>query len=133
MNPSGYRKDKNVFLANTLACLFLLIRMANTNAQPAHERITEKDTTHIYPLDDPRNPRCPCHEYQKQAEKEYARILEKNDSKLRSYSWNMVYNTNSKKTLLKRSFRSRRKQWFIRNRRNKKQKIKKHIDGCSIF
>ncbi len=135
MNPLGYRKDKSAFRAGALACLFLLIQMATTNAQSAHvhERITKNDSSNIYSIDDPRNPHCPCHEYQKQAEKEYARIIEKVDSKLGSSSENLRHNTNSQKTLAKRSFRSRKKQWLIRNRQKKKRKIKKRIDGCSIF
>jgi hypothetical protein len=30
-----------------------------------------------YALSDPRNPDCPCHKYQAQADKEYARLLQK--------------------------------------------------------
>jgi hypothetical protein len=34
------------------------------------------DTTRSkYPINDPRNPNCPCHKYQAEADKEYARML----------------------------------------------------------
>ncbi len=30
-----------------------------------------------YPITDPRNPNCPCHKYQAEADKEYAKLLQK--------------------------------------------------------
>lgn len=33
-----------------------------------------------YPLNDPRNPKCPCHKYQQQAEEEYKQLLAQNNS-----------------------------------------------------
>lgn len=30
-----------------------------------------------YPITDPRNPNCPCHKYQAQADREYAKLLQK--------------------------------------------------------
>jgi hypothetical protein len=39
---------------------------------------TEGDSTKgKYPITDPRNPNCPCHKYQAEADKEYARLLRK--------------------------------------------------------
>ena len=39
---------------------------------------TESDSTKgKYPLNDPRNPSCPCHKYQKLADMEYAQLLKK--------------------------------------------------------
>jgi hypothetical protein len=33
-----------------------------------------------FPINDPRNPKCPCHKYQQQAEEEYKKLLAKNNS-----------------------------------------------------
>lgn len=33
-----------------------------------------------YPINDPRNPNCPCHKYQKQAEEEYKKLLGQNNA-----------------------------------------------------
>lgn len=52
MKASGYK-----------ACLgFLLLLQVVARGQ----------TKEVYELNDPRNPNCPCHQYQQQAEKEYA-------------------------------------------------------------
>jgi hypothetical protein len=33
------------------------------------------DSTKLFPLNDPRNPNCPCHQHQKLADEEYKRLL----------------------------------------------------------
>ncbi len=33
-----------------------------------------------YPINDPRNPKCPCHKYQQQAEEEYKQLLAQNSA-----------------------------------------------------
>lgn len=37
--------------------------------------VNPDDSLKTYPLNDPRNPNCPCHQYQKVADEEYKRML----------------------------------------------------------
>ncbi len=52
------------------------------------------DTTKQYALNDPRNPNCPCHKYQKKAEDEYKKLqsLNNGESKERSNSESRLKN-----------------------------------------
>lgn len=50
-----------ISIYKTIVCLLALLHIHLVHAQNA-----------AYPLNDPRNPDCPCHKLQKQAEDEYA-------------------------------------------------------------
>lgn len=55
----------------------------------AANRAETDSTKSKYDLNDPRNPQCPCHQYQAQADKEYAQWLHvngKNEVKLQKES-----------------------------------------------
>lgn len=52
---------------------FLLLLGAHLLGAPGG---AETDSTkNKFPIDDPRNPNCPCHKYQEQADREYAKLL----------------------------------------------------------
>lgn len=52
---------------------FLLLLAAHLLGAPGG---AETDSTKKYALNDPRNPNCPCHQYQQQADREYAKVLQ---------------------------------------------------------
>ncbi len=62
------------FAAHTLA---LLLTLTLSLAGFAQIDTTKGDPRKVYPLSDPRNPDCPCHKLQEQADKEYAKLQEK--------------------------------------------------------
>lgn len=49
-----------------IALILLFVSFANAQSE--------------FPINDPRNPQCPCHKYQKQAEEEYKQLLAQNNS-----------------------------------------------------
>lgn len=49
-----------------IALIFLFVSFASAQSE--------------YPINDPRNPKCPCHKYQQQAEEEYKQLLAQNNS-----------------------------------------------------
>jgi hypothetical protein len=49
-----------------IALIFLLCSFAKAQSE--------------FPINDPRNPKCPCHKYQQQAEEEYKQLLAQNNS-----------------------------------------------------
>ena len=54
---------------------FLLLLGARLLCAPGG---VETDSTKSkYPLTDPRNPSCPCHKYQQEADKEYAQLMQR--------------------------------------------------------
>lgn len=53
-------------------CLLFAARLGAANS-----RLEADSTKSKYALNDPRNPACPCHQYQAQADKEYAKLLQK--------------------------------------------------------
>lgn len=62
------------------AALFFMLLLsyqplfANTDST----KTTEKKDGTQYPLDDPRNPNCPCHQFQKIADEEFAKLQKEN-------------------------------------------------------
>ena len=104
-----------------------------------------------FPIDDPRNPNCPCHHYQKLAEEEYKQLLVSTEKHFfRSHpvdntvAGNIVNLFNQENVYIKQKFvlknrnlfRLKNKQFFLKRKlRNKKKIIKrfKRIDDCFRF
>ena len=63
---------KEHFFASTLI-LLLLIPSLKISAHSLNE-LTRDSLRKKYALSDPRNPDCPCHKYQKKAEKEFNKL-----------------------------------------------------------
>jgi hypothetical protein len=71
-------------------------------------------------INDPRNPDCPCHKHQKEADKEYAQLLQKNDEhKLNAEATSNTF-SNTKKIKPGYSFKL-----FFSTKRNRKNKVVK--------
>ena len=123
---------------------------------PKKSFASDPDTTkNKYAADDPRNPDCPCHQYQKLAEDEYKRLLEKQkqdslqksgvvlqnnplDSATATQNANTTVNTskNSRHTKSARHKLSKelRKSKLLRVRKTSGKKWKKgHLIDCGRF
>jgi len=70
MNPGGsyINKECGRFIPAALFLLCIIIP-ANALAGPGDTSLT------VFDISDPRNPDCPCHKYQKKADREYRRFL----------------------------------------------------------
>ncbi len=73
-----------------------------------------------FPLNDPRNPNCPCHKYQQQADKEYAKLLyrpseQKSDLEAKGNAFGDV----------KKVKRAHTFKWFLGSTKNNKSKAAK--------
>jgi hypothetical protein len=65
-----------------LSLCFLLLLGAHLLGAPGG---AETDSTRgRYPLNDPRNPDCPCHKYQEQADREYAKLFATNQKTMKT-------------------------------------------------
>jgi hypothetical protein len=52
----------------------------NSVVSPAVYQTAAGDTSKKYPINDPRNPDCPCHKYQKIADEEYKKLKESEEN-----------------------------------------------------
>jgi len=80
----------------------------------------ETDSSKKYPITDPRNPNCPCHQYQKQADIEYARLLKKPGGQEVN-----LEASNAQFGETKRVKKVRSNKWFFGYARNHKTKAPK--------
>jgi hypothetical protein len=66
----GIKGNQNKYKTKIIILTTLLLSF-----QPLSTFSLSADSTKIFPLNDPRNPNCPCHKYQKLADEEYKRML----------------------------------------------------------
>lgn len=59
-----------------ILCLLFLSGAQLLSAAGGGGRDTSKSK---YPITDPRNPNCPCHQYQAQADREYAKLVQQSE------------------------------------------------------
>lgn len=68
---------KQLSICNYKHCQILMVLVLMFLGSQCKASNVSGDTSKInYPINDPRNPNCPCHQYQKIADDEYNRILE---------------------------------------------------------
>lgn len=86
------------------------------------------DSTKLFPLNDPRNPNCPCHQHQKLADEEYKRLLKEqqkdvNQIQLEEKKENtLIANTTGTSTNKYSSHKLKRKQHSKRYKLKNKMK-----------
>jgi hypothetical protein len=151
MNRAEYNKEnkicRKIFSANSL-CTIRFIFSFFFFSQLSFASVATDTTKQQYALNDPRNPNCPCHKYQKMAEDEYKRSHPGNNtSKVNETNENTnTTNVNSQKIPVDRvnknseiSFnRLKRKSvinWIIKCKRwliFKHSKIKKYRPNYSV-
>jgi hypothetical protein len=120
---------------------FLLFFNGTIMARALPEFYFPKDSLkNKYPLDDPRNSKCPCHLYQKKAEREYVKKIKRDfknqKTKLSLYRFITLYRKN-KFVVNKYSF----KKHYSNYPMHKKIKVKKphsklgikKVNNCSHF
>lgn len=118
-------KNKKIIFFILLCCSFCF-----ANA------LVLKDDSLKFDITDPRNPKCPCHKYQKLADEEYRKFLgkeikTKNDNENSNYTNTFSGNSdlNSKNTIGTKKFRS--KKWthsffnFKKKKGAKKRKVRR--------
>jgi len=112
----------------TALCLLLLF---GAHLLSATNGVEGDSTKSKYPITDPRNPNCPCHKYQAEADREYAKLHQKSEQggamevkgdaftggkklrKVRSYKWVFGSGRNHKAKLQKKKcFRDRLSRCF---------------------
>jgi hypothetical protein len=78
---SGRYRTKRMFCTSLYSVLFLLFSFVASgtfaSSMPALTDTTKKN----FPLNDPRNPDCPCHKFQKIADDEYKEMQKKENRK----------------------------------------------------
>ncbi len=95
-----------------LFSFYFLLGSVNCKAIPS------KDSTKVqYQLNDPRNPDCPCHKYQKVAENEYAESLNKKYTLNKSK--NKQHSKSSFEMFFNRKKMTTRSRWKGRKHKNK--------------
>jgi hypothetical protein len=75
--------------------IFLIFTLASLNAQIQNRTISGSE----YDIKDPRNPNCPCHKLQQQAEKEYRQYQEQTASQFNIQTQNIGRNTEELKPI----------------------------------
>jgi hypothetical protein len=139
MNTRNEIRESRRYSGKTGVSLVCFIYLFLGNAKCAAALPGPADSVKIkYDITDPRNPDCPCHKYQKLAEKEFKRISEeKRDESLavHTIAKNKMINKSLKVRREKFSFRKNNhtKNTFNRTRRkspNFKRLFKKDISSC---
>ncbi len=108
----------------SLVLIVIISLQANTlcgrsiSVSPAVKQLAAGDTSKKYPIDDPRNPDCPCHKYQKLADEEYKRLQEEEKEKHdRSADKNTYSDVREHKIKQKRTdngiFKMKRRKTFL--------------------
>jgi hypothetical protein len=109
ITPKQISHKPDRFRAYVLVTLFLFL--SGGRAFPIS--LPGKDSLKIqYDRNDPRNPDCPCHQYQRQAEKEYAALMSKEQPDLQK-------NSRHKTQLISLSSTRFIHRWMLSRRRNK--------------
>lgn len=144
MNTYILNKEQQALMMGLLFCLMCLSCKAKGFLPPDSVSVS-------YPIDDPRNPACPCHQYQKIADEEYRQLLTSNEKynlteliKTGTYelkeAWLTETNVSNSKKLQRRRhkfFSSHRRTTFTKHRKKKQHKriiMKfKSIDDCFRF
>lgn len=126
-------------LVSPFVFFFLLVSFHNKAAASINTKDSLKTK---YDINDPRNPRCPCHYYQHLAQKEFDK-LEKEKNKLQVKTLeNVVAKENSKSLKYKRMAILKRhaknhKHLKVKTVKRKKKNLKwlfgKEIDSCFKF
>jgi hypothetical protein len=81
-----------------LAFCFVVCLLLSANAQAGNGTTGSDTTKQKYALNDPRNPDCPCHKLQKQAEDEYKALQKKNTQQVTSPVNQAIVRQSEKKT-----------------------------------
>lgn len=78
-----------------------------------------------YDINDPRNPHCPCHQYQKLADEEYKRLLDKEKNKINLPATDLRAQYNLAGQSGERNFQNEKQDasWHLFSFFNKKKKI----------
>lgn len=74
-NKSNSQNLKKGSSHTAVPFLFYLVLLLSALSQNSFGINNPDDSLKTYPLNDPRNPNCPCHQYQKLADEEYKRLL----------------------------------------------------------
>jgi len=117
------RKIFKILICVNLCNLWFIICPAATQVLPMKD-----STKQQYALNDPRNPDCPCHKYQKLAEEEYNELLKKGGKG--NHSKYMSKNKHHYKSLIELFFIRKK---GIRNNHIKTQKHKRRNNLCYKF
>lgn len=135
---------QQVLILGLLFCFVCLLNKLTAHVPP-------DSVSFSYPIDDPRNPACPCHQYQKIADEEYMQLLALNGKNKFTEIKNLVtaeYNgkqlNETDVTQAKKQHRRRYKLFFNRHHTgfSMKRKQKHHqrflrrfkrIDDCFRF
>jgi hypothetical protein len=123
---------KKIILLLLLLPLFLFANETNTSNDSLKDKKGKKNHS-IYPLNDPRNPDCPCHELQRKADEEYRKqqLKEKySNANQENQNDEEVKSPTKRKRLFKfRTTGKKDKKFHLFNR---KKKIKL-LDDCPTF
>lgn len=89
----------------------------------------KSDTAKKYELNDPRNPDCPCHKYQKIAEEEYRKVHNiKNDQQFKSTKADTLHSARPYSVALpQRTSKKERSQMYFKKRGKKISTERKRI------
>ena len=127
-----YKKMKHLFLLFFISPVFIA-------AKTMHVTDSTKQKNIEYDINDPRNPNCPCHKYQQQAEKEYKDYLltENNDSPAVTKGASQSVSMEKKRSLRGRESRSWERYSFKAKKRFNKtfyrvRKRKADYEKCSF-
>jgi hypothetical protein len=106
------RKIYKILICVNLCNLWFILASAPLKAIPPRDTTKQQ-----YALNDPRNPDCPCHKYQKLAENEYAELLNK------KYTLNKSKNKRHSKSFFEMFFNRKkmttRSRWKGRKHKNR--------------
>ena len=118
------------------ACFLLLLVFLLPPAVKAGTEGPGKDTSKVYALDDPRNPDCPCHTYQALADKEYKLLQgteDSDDSATQADGTSGTKLSPAQNHAIHKSHVHKGRYWKHKSWWKRGHKIRKKIDGCSLF
>jgi hypothetical protein len=102
------------------SCVLCFLLLFGVQLLRASKGAGTDSTKNKFSINDPRNPDCPCHKYQKEADKEYAQLLQKSDEhKLNAEATSNTF-SNTKKIKPGYSFKL-----FFGAKKNRKSKMVK--------
>jgi hypothetical protein len=115
-----------------LLLLFLLPLFAGACNNPGDSLKQGKKSKNIYPLDDPRNPDCPCHDLQRKADEEYRRLQAK-ENKSEEDPKTTSETKKQRKGIHLFHARGHNKNTTVKRHFLHRKKIKKLLDDCPDF
>jgi hypothetical protein len=134
--PKHKRRAK---IVSSFVFFFLLVSLNNTVAAAS----TSKDSLKTkYGINDPKNPRCPCHYYQRLAQKEFDKLEKEKNKLLVKIAENVAAKEKSKLLKYRRvglfkrqtkNYKHLKTKTAKRKKKNSKWLFGKEIDSCFKF